>query len=422
VDTDGGLAIAETAATMRGKAINLLPSGLTASTHDSGLAAFLSVTSGPGVVAETHDIDVEHDFPKEAVAVDISPSSTKRWRSTDTTETNLAEYSPNEDGEFQTNPGNTTLFVYFEGINFRTALLKGSTDGGATFPTTIGTFDAGIGDGIPYVLFGEDAVEIDPAGSGIHARYVWNQEMVGGTVLLQVSPGVDAYRRIRRNTEGAFNANATTRQARLWIKGITGGELTPDVMDVWAPRGVAVFHNVGAFDRFRIVIPAQTTADGYFECGRLMFGSVHPAGREWSKGWSITRSQNNRTRTEPDGARRVTEQGPTLRDLVVAWPDGVDMTALYGGNANYLAADTGGPLAARDDVVYWLGGILDYTQSGRWPVVALADIPDTDTTTTNRALFLCGHIVSSASFNHVHGVAGSTELGRVQNIRIEELP
>jgi hypothetical protein len=300
--------------------------------------------------------------------------------------------------------------------------LRGSTDGGITFPTTIGTFDASIGDDIPYVLFGEDAVTIDPAASGIHARYVWNQEIVGGTVKLQVSPGVDAYRRVLRNTEGAFNADATTRQARLWLKGITGGELSPDVMDVWSPRGLAIFHNVGAFDRFQIVIPSQTTADGYFECGRLMFGSVHPAGREWSKGWSITTNANARTRREPDGARRVTRQGPPLRDTVVSWPDAVDLTGLYGGNSNYLAADSGGPLAAEDDVPYWLAGIINYTESGRWPVILLTDIPDTDTTITSWPLFLCGHIVSSASFNHVHGVSGQTELGRVQNIRIEELP
>jgi len=418
----------DTAALQRGKALSARPYPLPNEVSDSSLAAFLAAVSGPGVVAETHDIDVQHDYPKERAFVEVSPSSEEQYRSTVLTETVLAQWEPNEAGQFETSLGNGSVYLYLEGINFRKAKLKGSTNGGSSY-ATIANFDSSLSGGtaFDYTLIGEDSLEIDTAQSGNLGRYVWANELVGGTVYLGMG-GTDV-RRITRNTEGSFDADGTTRRCRIWFEGADGTEASTGELLIWAPRGVCIVHNIGAYDTYQVVIDSQATyvpdSDSGFRVGRMMVGSVHPAGKQWSDGWSVNMAPNVASRQDPNGYQRLRRMGKARRDVTLAWPDGVDLTAMRGSSPSpdYLIASSGNPLAAVDDVPYWLMGTLEYLKSGEHPCLVLFEIPDaSNTTITDWSLFVCGNIGSAVDFTQALGEENSAEFGRVSPLTIAELP
>jgi hypothetical protein len=414
-------------ANLRGKALSAVPYPLLTAVADDGLASFLAVTSGPAIVGETHQIEVQHQFPKENMFVDVSPFSGDQWHSVGTGEAVVAVWSISNG--FLSTLGNSTLALYMKAINFRQAELEGSTDGGVTYPHAIGTFDARIGT-IPFVYVGDNAVQINPASNGNYARYVAHQELVGGTAVLF---GPSTYRRVDRNTEGVFDADNTTRQALLFLDGIDGTEPASSSMDVWAPEGVLIVHNVSAaYTHIRVRVLSQDTADGEHQCGRLCLMSVHPFGKQVALGFSKTQRPNVTTRRLANGTTLTRENGPPIDSMVIGFQHGADRVRQREADPSpdYFSADTDddpAPLATVDDVFEQLRGVVQYTEGGAWPVLLLMGIPeDSDAEAgimiTDPSLFHFGRINSPLSWDHIVGDEGVDEFGRTGNLTFDGLP
>jgi hypothetical protein len=108
----------------------------------------------------------------------------------------------------------------------------------------------------------------------------------------------------------------------------------------------------------------------------------------------------------------------------LSWADGVDQTRLRGtaggASVDYLGPSggyaSGGTTA--EDVPSLLRGVLEATRGGEVPVVALASVPQTTTTITDRTLYLYGRMSSSIRIDHMASTEGVDEIVRVSEITI----
>jgi len=204
-------------------------------------------------------------------------------------------------------------------------------------------------------------------------------------------------------------------------------------MAIWAPRGVLIIHNVeGAYTHVQVRLPSQDTADGYHECGRLSLMSYHPFGKQYSIGYSRTQRINTTTRAGGNGATFVRENAPPIDDVVIGWQHGADRVQQRATDPSpdFLAADSDGtinPLATVDDVDGQLRGVVEYTESGTWPVLLLMHTPDDvedefGAMITDRSLYHFGRIVSPIAYDHVTGDENVAEYGRAGNLTFKGLP
>jgi hypothetical protein len=373
---------------------------------------------GVAVLGEGYTIATASSYAVHRIYPANNPNPKAGWRSTSTAENIIATWHPNEDGVFATSIGKS-VFVYLAGINFKTLILEGSNDGGSSF-ATIGTLDAAVATAIPYVLVGKDAIEVDSTSSGNHTRFLNEGAIVGGTIAAM--NGTD-FRRIRQVESGVFDADNVTKQARIWFKGVTGGENAQSTCSLWAPECVLVVHNVGAFDTIQLRIPTQTTADGDFRIGNMLVGAVRPFGRQPDWGHSVDWQPNSSSQTDRAGTTRVRRNGSVQRIMSFGWPNPVDLTEILAPNPSpdYRKADTGEPLAADHDIPFMLAGVLEYIGSGETPVVMFWDIPTTDGTLTRKELFMAAHMTTSTGAEHVVGEEASDPVYRVPRVTLAEL-
>lgn len=371
-------------------------------------AARLLALGGPGRFGDEWDADVLHDYPVESVFHEVSPSPARKWRTTGT-----AEATIEWDNTYDTSLGNGSVYIYVDGANFRTIVLEGWN--GSSWVSE-GTMD--LAQGFTSVAFQRDGDVVHPNTSGADGlRHMHHSEFVGGTVDM----GTDI-RKIRRQTEGFWNAATQDRKwPEVWLDGVDGTEPSSGTASIWSPRGVRIIHNVPRYDKWRVRIPSQSTADGYFEAGVISIGGVHPFGQQPSRGLVSGQSPNTTTERDDYGTTRVRESGPPQRRVQVQWADPMDQADIARLDADYFAANSGDPLVSRRDVPKWLEGIQRDVSSGQTPCLYLHNIPDVDITLTDRTLFVWGRIVQIGDRTHVLGNEGVDDVWRVGSLLIEEL-
>lgn len=379
-------------------------------TADAG-ATLLSVADGPGVEGESYTIAPAADYPAMAALYDVQPSPRATWRTTGTAEATLG-FVP--DGTNDTGLGGRSWGLALLNVNVRTAYLE-AWDGAAW--ATLGTWDGAIGTGLSYARTG-NVVRVN--GGSTLGRYIWRGELVGATVDL----GGGKIRKIARHTEGVWSA-AAGRHVELVLDGVDGTEGATGTCALWARSGVLVVHAIsGLYDKFRVRLPSQSTADGYFEVGQVLAGEVLPAGQQWDWGAGQQWEPNADRSTDGAGVSRVRRRGPAVRVWSVSWSEGVDLSRLREANPDpdYLSEGGTEGMAAWQDVPYLLAGLLDELGSGEVPVVCLASIPVATGMVLDPTLFLYGRVESGVAHEHVLGDEGEDELIRVNQFTIREIP
>jgi hypothetical protein len=377
-------------------------------------AQFFTAYGGPARRDEIHNIDLNYQYPRQAIDHQISPSPYRLWRSNDTTEQIFAWDLDND-----TDLGSRSVCLYIANANFYTAELEAWD--GATW-ASIGTWDTTVGTGLTFFLNG-DMLRPNISTTSNIGRYLHEGALDRGTVKLAAGK----YRRIVNQRSGAWGQLGGKR-AGLRIE-LQGTEPANGTCDIYAPTACLVVHGVTThYDKFRVRIPAQTTADGFFQAGLIMVGGLFVAGQQWSWGYSREFQQNAEISTDRWGTTRARRAGPVKQIVSVAWSDGVCMTDLHAEDPepDYLAPKaTGEGIANKADVPFLLSGMLEHLSSGETPVVLLPSVPDASVSDevmiTDPLLMTYGRIISSVSVENVQGDELEDEVYRVQNVTIEEI-
>ena len=336
--------------------------------------------SGPTKIGDSWDIQPGYTYPISAIDSNLNPSPREPWRST----TDAATVDIVWDTETLYNNGymdNSTLGLALVNCNFKTAVLEGWT--GAAW-VNIGSINTA--EGYAALKFARKGRRIKPDSTQATkgTRYLWFEDHVGDTVDLGASGGEgdNRYHKIAHNTEGAWRGlGVTTKTPTITLATdyLDGAEVATGTMDIWRRDVLLIVHGyVQAYDQFKLRIAAQDTADGHFQIGTLLFGSLAIFGKNHSLGYSTLRSPSVEI-VETTGRKRSSRLlGPRRREYELSWTDTiVDNTnvEIDDPNPDYVAGQVGGlPIATPYDTIRVVEGVLDRIEH-RKPIVLCRYIP-----------------------------------------------
>ena len=380
----------------------------------TGRMAFLSAHGGPGVIGEEWRINARYAYPAEATIPGLSPSPADTWRSVDETEQYLIHDLDQAAGL------GVSRGLFVANANFRTAYLEYVS--GAAWVTDATLDLATDFTSLSYVLSGQS---LGPANSGNAAgRYIAEGELVGGHVILDPG-GTPKYRSLQANTAGWWQSSDTYPRPDLTLDGIDGTEGASGTCHLVAPTGIVVVHDTARTTAryWRWRVPAQGTPDGYLEAGIITALRIQSFGGDAAWGSSSEVAPNARTTRSRYGTTRVREDGPPVDTWSIVPPPEVRGGIRSGTMTDYVGASGYLPLAAQHDTLAHLRGILEATNSGEQPVVALREIPTTSgTTVTDRSLLLYGRLGGSIRATLERGTFGVDELLRGDPITVAGIP
>lgn len=196
-----------------------------------------------------HPRPIEHLDPAQY------PARTAVWRSVDTAE-QIIEFRPGA----STVPGYSVALAVV-GANWRTTYLERWTGAAWAIAATLDLAATAAGTAT-LLAAGSDTVLLQ----GIE---VDTGELVGGTLIFASGD----YRRIVANSAGVVTAPGS----RVRVADVDGTE-TSGACTVLVPTGAvaAAAHTTSTW--WRVRIPAQTTAEGYFEAAKVLVGGWVQAG------------------------------------------------------------------------------------------------------------------------------------------------
>lgn len=378
----------------------------------------VAAVAGPTRYGERWRVQTDYDYPTRALFPTNAPSPRAAWRSTDTTEQILAwDISELTSARIE----NTSLACVLLGINFKTAVLEKNVGG---VWSTVCTINAA--EGFESLRFEREGGVVFPESFGsAHkaGRYVMYDELPGGTFYDATNT---KYRKITENTEGAWT-NEPAKQPFVTIAGADDTEAISGDCEIWAPNAAGIAHSYTSNARFyRLRIPAQTTADGYFEIGQMAVGPLAVFGSQYGRGRQIVARNNTEQINLPNGEVRARKRGPQAREVEFAWTTGVDATQINQADPvpDYVAAGAGQmPMASLKDTLYLMDGVIRRQGGAGKPVVYFARIAadSTDDQTNNPREFVYGRITGNATRSNILGDEEKTDLDRLNTITIQEL-
>lgn len=379
----------------------------------------IRATSGPGIIGDYWNVKQDSEYALANVFPEIDPTPGRGYRSVDETEKII---TIDINGFTEARLRGTSLVVALLRVNFDQAILEGSADGVAW--TTVGSLRAN--DGLTSLQFTRVGEVITPLkGGAAHKaeRYLVANDLKDGTVKLDGQQ----VRRIDSNTSGAWT-DETSAVPFVWLRDCNDGEGDYGACEMWARDICAVIHEKALTYRYlRIRIPAQTTANGYFEVGTLFLGYVDFFGRQYGRGWSVTESATVDVGEMPNGVTRPVKRGERVRQVEIGWPDGVDATDIQGADPvpDYITGTTAGvPQASPADVIRNIAGLIDQGDGAVRPVLYLGSVKrDAGVQLMNSPeRFLYGRVTSEAGRTNVTGDENVSELERGDRIIIREIP
>ncbi len=417
-------ATAAAASSMIGRLTSSLPAPIGLRAASGQKVAYVRLTDGPGYVGDSWTVPPKYDHGVENLHWARQPSPRRTWRST--------QVASDENIAWETASSVTTTLGRFLGIslmnvNFPTAYLQGNLGAGwVTLATYNGKVDFTSLEWSRTA--GSDRITVNSTSSTA-ARWIQPEELVGATVSL----GGGKYRKIRAHTEGSWGTDAAAagRTVELWLDGVDDSEGTSGSLDIWARNGVVFVHptTTNHYRRYRLNIPAQANADGYFEIGTLIIGSLYVPGQQHT--WNSTASYgSNASMSESsDGVTRVRERGPVRRTWTWDWSDAVDISRIRDtANPDYITPDSmsySDGVATYQDAPFKIAALLKKCKSGQIPVVAVASIPTlastTSVTQTDPTLFLYGRVSGDISLEMVIGNEGVDEVLRGGSFPVVEI-
>lgn len=384
--------------------------------------AHLSVRGGLGLTDESYQIAPSHTYALEHAFVGLFPDPISReWRSVNDDDEIIVAF----DLGGSTYLGGA-LAMHFDGANFRTAHLE-YHDGSAW--QTLATYDGATG--FAALQYYRDGATLypDPTSTPDSGRQLQEMELargIGGYAIINDGlGGSDVARRVCSNTGGWWTTDTTAR-AVVNVDGITGSEPASGEITLVAPGGllVAYLTSFTPRRRWRIRIPAQITVDGYFRLGvGFSIGRVMPFGLGWGWGAAATRAPQFDSQTDAAGVVTRSSRGADIRTWTVDWSAGVPMEVpRQDVDADYIGVSGGLALEPVYATPWQLAGAYDRTEGQTVPVVAVASLPTSTATITDRTLYLYGLLSNSLGTSIASGTEGTNEVVRIETLRVDGYP
>ncbi len=405
-----------------GKRLSSSPYPLPGALDADGRMAHLSVRGGLGLPSEVYTIAPSHTYAIQHAFVGLYPDPVAmEWRSVDDDSDVIVAF----DLGGSTHIGHA-LAIYLDRANFRTAYLE--YHNGSTWDT-LATYDGATG--FTSLSFARDGAAIYPvpAGTSDSDRMLQEQEFAragGGFAILNDNVGSgDVACKICSNTSGWWTANNTAR-AIVNLEDIDGTEPAGGTATLVAPGGLLIAYTTSFTPRrrWRIRIPAQLTADGFFRLGvGFSIGRVIPFGLGWGWGAGAETKAQFDTYTNAAGAEDRASRGDQIRTWSVAWTDGIPMRLPRSVvDADYIGVSGGQALEPLNATPFQLSGLMDRTDGQTRPVVAVSALPSATSTITDRTLFLYGLLANSLAQALAQGQEGENEVVRYETVKVGGFP
>lgn len=398
-----------------GRVVSSLPAALpvlAAATAGQGLRqTYLRALDGPFAGGEAFTSSPAYDYPIEAIYPTIQPSPRRVWRSVDTYSDQVIAW---DFGSLGLQSRAVALAMF--GANFQTAELESWNAASGVWQGQ-GTWDASADfKGLAYSR-ADGVLTINGAAST--ARYVWRNELVGASIDL----GGGLWRRIVRHTEGIWST-AAGKHVIIEIEGWDAGDPASGTADIACQNAVLIIPDATLIDQqWRIRIPTQNTADGYFQLGTFVLGPLLVPGATHGWGTTTTYERNAEDFLSADLVSRAQRRGPVARTWSWAWPDGIDLSRLYDSppTPDYLTAGSSEGVANVNDAPYFLAGMLEELRSGEIPVCAMEFSGSKLATITDPSLFMLARITSSVGLEHIQGRPESDAVYRISPLTMREI-
>jgi hypothetical protein len=383
----------------------------------------LSGVGGAARYAETFDLPAVYDYGIDRLLPQVAPSPAQAWRGLlDSIATQLVFQL----GAYDTRLGDTFLWAFaFIGQCIPRTIVVEERASGAGAWTPLGTYDGATG--FSSLTFARGGDQILPgAGTTAGARYVWEDEFVGGYVIIDPS-GTPKIRKIMSNSAGYWTDDATLPRCAIRLDDIDGTEGASGTVHLVHPGGVLVVPQAFAASNLtryiRISVSAQDLPDGYPTIGALVAGGVLVPGRQMNRGWSMRWSPRVESSEDDYGTTYVEQRGPLRREFVWSYQEVLNMLPLRNGAPDHVSAGASfAPEAAYGDVAHRLVGLLRKAKGGEIPVVGLLKLPDSVQTVTDPTEWIYGVLQGQVQLNNVLGTPGTDEAWRVESLTLTELP
>lgn len=310
----------------------------------------IAATSGHAQRGDTATLDQRPDHRVENLLPELVASPRRPWRSTTDAETTIGiQLHASADERTQRD----ILLIGLWATNFRTSYLDGWD--GATW-TQIIALDAAKSHtptgavtrtSLRYVRTGR-TLSPDTGTAGGDTPMVLGQDLRGGLALL----GSTA-RRIGRVASGRWTSasvSATETACRVELLALSGAEPTSGTNAVLCAPRVAGFVNLQGADyrAYRLRIPNQSTAEGYFEIGSMVLRPVQLLGQRPGNGVRISWVDGTLLEEQEDGQAQVYTAAPPRREIELSWGEGVDTRGLWDVTpaVDYLLASSAASIPA----------------------------------------------------------------------------
>lgn len=385
---------------------------------DDGTAVVLR--SGPGAYADTWKIRPRFDFEIARLDSRVIGSPRVAWRNVvHGVEQTIALVHSTPTGS-PSDIGSGAVGLALFGANIRLFELQG-WDGAAWVLLASGD----LADTTESLRWERGADSVRPSAAATVGDMPWldSEECVGGT--FEFDTGVT--RKIAHNTGGAWRA--VGRKAQLALSGITGAEPASGTNGrIWMPSGVLLFTLAAAdFGAFRLRIPAQTTADGYYQIGTMVLGPVVSWHQRYGWGRVVRTVPGVEVTETSDRIVRTRQLGPIRREWEIDWTDGYDETPTSPAEAPdpdyYAGSPTPGKraLGAVGAGARLLEGTFRLLDGPASPLVYLPRVPSADTAMlTRREQFGLCRVANELRRDVVLGDEAASEHARITALLLRE--
>lgn len=398
----------------------------------------IAAVDGPAFRGDQWKIETRYEYGIENIFPDVSPSPRRHWRSTTTGTPVSIVWDVNPTLAAETRLLGGMIGLYLGNINFKDSSLWGYDAGGAAW-VKIADIDAADGQtGLCFTRAGDECMP-NAAVTGTPGRHWYTYHTLAGSYIkLDNGEQSSVIRKIRYNSEGSWQRDvglASSKLARLILEGVLAGDPTGGLgstAQVWSKDVFAAASVLDTYSRFKLLIPSQSTYEGYFRIGVAVLGHVAVLGQRWSNGRVLGNEHNVSVTTGRSGTRSARTLGPVRRTAEMAWVEGVDTSQTATATTpapDYVVGYTGSttPLAAPSDTPWLVVGLSEAVGGATTPVVLLPRLDNLSGSTAvftqvNRNVMLYSRLVTDPRLESILGEEWNSpgEVFQIATITAEE--
>lgn len=375
----------------------------------------VAAVGGPTFRDETWSIEPRFTFAIGNIDPATQPSPEVRWRSTDETEQTIT-WSFGATSASAMRQLSPVLGLFLGRVNFRSATLYGrNTLGTWVSLATIDTSHEHAN--LTYTRAGKMVLP----GAGGSSRHFALHELVGARFDFDATD----IRLITQSSAGSWQSG--TMQTRIIIDDVdgapasgSGGAILARDITVVVPGGGGT-----SYYQFKLVISAQSTAEGYFEIGQAVLGPAFLFAHPYDYGRALEVAPQQAVTESRRGARRVARRGAARRSVDLPFTSAMYTKPIAGTSpaADFIQDGTGAAWGIPADQPGSLHGLVHFLDGAVSPAVylPLLSASASQQTLVHPTQMLYGRLMSeSVRLDHVHGedLDGDTWRGSV--LRIEE--